>query len=307
MATVAYAYLPTAVALGGHDSGAPGLGRGCWGAGPSPNAHGAVAVRRLLGGGRPGGRPVEVVTGHPVRVRALPGRGGLTMMAGRRKGRGTRMPPSTPSSGPGRADGKGGSGSGGDGGNSGSGGGVSSPTPLPGTVDRGRLPTPLQPSSPSAAATGPTDAPAAVAAAPSDGAARGLRAATLRRRPLDGKWDRVSFTLGGRSGGSSSGGVGGGGGGVGIGGRGSTGGKRHRHSVKARSAVAAAVAAEVAGTWDDVVFSGESNLAPDSCPALVLNADYQVWRRGVACEGGGCQGWGDVRAWRPNRRALLGY
>lgn len=148
------------------------------------------------------------------------------MMASRRKGRGTRVPPIPPSSGPGRlVDGKGGSGSGsgGDGVDSGGGGGVSSVAPLPGAVIRGRLPRPSPPSSLSAAAAGPTDthaAAAAAAAAPSDGPARGLRAATLRRRPLDGKWDRVSFTLGGRGGGSSGSGgsVGGNGGGSAAGG-----------------------------------------------------------------------------------------
>lgn len=308
MATVAYAYLPTAVALGGHDGGAPGISRGRWGAAPRPHAHDAVAVRRLLGGGRPGGRPVGGEAGHSARVRELPGRGGLTMMAGRRKGRGTRVPPITPSSGPGRVDGMSGSGSGIDCGNSGGGGGVSFPTPLPGAVDRGRLPTPPPPSSLSAASSEPTDASAAAAAAPSDGAARGLRAASLRRRPLDGKWDRVSFTLGGRGGGSSSS-ISGGGGGGGRGSSSSRGGKRHRHSIKARTAVAAAAATEVTGTLDDVVFSGKSNLAPDSCPALVLNADYQV-RRWVWLVRGGCVMAGEMGVHgegRPNRRAFLGY
>lgn len=292
MTAVAYAYLPTAVALGGHDGGAPGLGRHRWSAGAPFHAHDAVVAARRLprGGWAAGGCTVGGVLGHPARVRAPSSRGGLTMMASRRKGRGTRVPPIPPSSGPGRlVDGKGGSGSGsgGDGVDSGGGGGVSSVAPLPGAVIRGRLPRPSPPSSLSAAAAGPTDthaAAAAAAAAPSDGPARGLRAATLRRRPLDGKWDRVSFTLGGRGGGSSgsggsgsgSGSGGGSGGGGGGGGRGgSRGGKRHRHSVKSRSAVAAAAAEDVGGALDDVVFSGKNNLAPDSCPALVLNADYQ--------------------------------
>lgn len=76
MATVAYAYLPTAVTLGGHDGGAPGLVRGRWGATLSHRTHDAVAVRRLLGEGRRGARPVGGEPGHPARVRALPGRGG---------------------------------------------------------------------------------------------------------------------------------------------------------------------------------------------------------------------------------------
>lgn len=313
MTAIAYANLPTAVALSGHDGGAPGLGRDRWGAGAPFHAHdAAVAARRLLGGGwAAGGCAVVGVPGHPARVRAPLSRGGLTMMAGRRKGRGTRVPPIPPSSGPGRlVDGKGGSGSGsgGDGGDSSGGGGVSSPAPLPGAVIRGRLPRPSPPSSLSAAASAPTDTPVAAAAAagPSDGSARGLRAATLRRRPLDGKWDRVSFTLGDRGAGSSGSGgsgssSGSGSGSVGGGGRGgrgsSRGGKRHRHSVKARSAVAAAAAEDVAGMLDEVVFSGKNNLAPDSCPALVLNADYQVRRWMVACARGGLSmvgGWACV-------------
>jgi len=216
------------------------------------------------------------------------------MMGGRRKGRGTRVPPITPPGGSGRKadDGEGRAPKGGGGGGTVGGGGgaglapfsVSELTPLSTTGERGRLPSPLPPPS-SGSSLAATSRPTA----PSEKAARSVRTGSLRRRPLDGKWDRVSVTLGGRAGG----------------------GRRGRPSLKAKAAVRAVVkplvAERGAKNSTELVFSGESNLAPDSCPALVLNADYQVCMSGgsaredddVQGEGRCCSRWAvsDERDW----------
>jgi len=239
-----------------------------------PYAASASALRRASAGALlPAFPPITVTARRPRRscllgglrvgVAAAPAAAGPTMMGGRRKGRGTRVPPITPPGGSGRkaddGEGRAPNGGGGDGTGGGGGGAGLAPlaasglTPLSKTGEPGRLPSPLPPPS-----SGSSLAATSRATAPSDKAARSIRTGSLRRRPLDGKWDRVSVTLGGRAGG----------------------GRRGRSSLKAKAAVQAVatplVAERGAEHSTELVFSGASNLAPDSCPALVLNADYQV-------------------------------